>query len=200
MAAVTQPPTRNSPPRKSIREGPLSSDFVDVPAIPLREHQRNHFAYWVLHAWSFVGSVPAAAKHAGTRDHHRRREDPARALRGLDRERDGRDRAAFRPGPARARSRAGDPLHHRRRKAPAPGDQGRVRRARARASMPSHKERNVTDLLLERDRPQILARIRGAWALKDPSPAQERLERLASALDRTGPTPPARCARDCRTR
>jgi predicted Zn-ribbon and HTH transcriptional regulator len=66
--------------------------------------------------------------------------------------------------------------------------------------MPSHKERNVTDLLLERDRPQILARIRGAWALKDPSPAQERLERLASALDRTGPAPPARCARDWRTR
>ena len=51
----------------------------------------------------------------------------------------------------------------------------------------SHKERNVTDLLPERDRPQILARIRGAWALKDPSPAQERLERLASELDRTWP-------------
>ena len=50
-----------------------------------------------------------------------------------------------------------------------------------------HKERNVTDLLPERDRPQILARIRGAWALKDPSPAQERLERLASAPDRTWP-------------
>ena len=33
-----------------------------------------------------------------------------------------------------------------------------------------HKERNVTDLLPERDRPQILARIRGAWALTDAAP------------------------------
>ena len=64
MATAIQPPTRNSPPRTSIREGPLALDFVDVPAIPLREHQRNHFPYWVLHAWSFVGSVPAAATHA----------------------------------------------------------------------------------------------------------------------------------------
>ncbi|MGZ6582645.1 MAG: transposase, partial [Gaiellaceae bacterium] len=30
-----------------------------------------------------------------------------------------------------------------------------------------HKERNVCDLLPERDRPQILVRIRGAWALTD---------------------------------
>ena len=30
-----------------------------------------------------------------------------------------------------------------------------------------HKERNVTDLLPERDRPAILARIRSTWALKD---------------------------------
>ena len=32
-----------------------------------------------------------------------------------------------------------------------------------------HKERNVTDLLPERDRDQILARIRGAWSLTDPT-------------------------------
>lgn len=32
-----------------------------------------------------------------------------------------------------------------------------------------HKERNVCDLLPERDRPQVLTRIRGAWALKDPT-------------------------------
>jgi putative transposase len=50
-----------------------------------------------------------------------------------------------------------------------------------------HKERNVIDLLPERDRPQILARIRGAWALKDPSLAKQRLEQLASELDRTWP-------------
>jgi putative transposase len=50
-----------------------------------------------------------------------------------------------------------------------------------------HKERNVTDLLPERDRPQVLARIRGAWSLKDADAAQERLERLACELDRTWP-------------
>jgi putative transposase len=50
-----------------------------------------------------------------------------------------------------------------------------------------HKERNVTDLLPERDRPQILARIRGAWALSDHHLARERLELLASELDRTWP-------------
>ena len=41
-----------------------------------------------------------------------------------------------------------------------------------------HKERNVCDLLPERDRPQILIRIRGAWALTDHHLARERLERL----------------------
>jgi putative transposase len=50
-----------------------------------------------------------------------------------------------------------------------------------------HKERNVTDLLPERDRPAILVRIRGAWALKDPELAEQRLELLASELDRTWP-------------
>jgi putative transposase len=50
-----------------------------------------------------------------------------------------------------------------------------------------HKERNVCDLLPERDRPAVLARIRGAWALKDPDLAQQRLELLASELERTWP-------------
>jgi putative transposase len=50
-----------------------------------------------------------------------------------------------------------------------------------------HKERNVTDLLPERDRPAILASIRGAWSLTDPDLAQQRLELLASELDRTWP-------------
>jgi transposase-like protein len=50
-----------------------------------------------------------------------------------------------------------------------------------------HKERNVCDLLPERDRPIILARIRGAWALTDPHLAKQRLEQLASELDRTWP-------------
>jgi len=50
-----------------------------------------------------------------------------------------------------------------------------------------HKERNVIDLLPERDRPQILARIRGAWALTDHHVARQRLGLLASELDRTWP-------------
>jgi putative transposase len=50
-----------------------------------------------------------------------------------------------------------------------------------------HKERNVCDLLPDQDRPQVLARIRGAWALTDPGLATQRLEQLASELDRSWP-------------
>jgi transposase-like protein len=50
-----------------------------------------------------------------------------------------------------------------------------------------HKERNVLDLLPERDRPKVLARIRGAWALTDVAEAEQQLERLASELDRSWP-------------
>jgi putative transposase len=50
-----------------------------------------------------------------------------------------------------------------------------------------HKERNVTDLLPERDRPAVLARIRGAWSLTDAELARQRLELLASELDQTWP-------------
>jgi putative transposase len=50
-----------------------------------------------------------------------------------------------------------------------------------------HKERNVCDLLPERDRPAVLVKIRGAWSLTDPALAEQRLERLASELDRTWP-------------
>ena len=50
-----------------------------------------------------------------------------------------------------------------------------------------HKERNVCDLLPESDRDQVRARIRAAWALTDPVLARDRLELLASELDRTWP-------------
>jgi putative transposase len=50
-----------------------------------------------------------------------------------------------------------------------------------------HKERNVTDLLPERDRPTVRARMRAAWSLTDPELARQRLELLASELDRTWP-------------
>ncbi len=50
-----------------------------------------------------------------------------------------------------------------------------------------HKERNVTDLLPERDRDQVRARMRAAWALTDADLAEQRLELLVSELDRTWP-------------
>src|SRR5205823_9000308 len=50
-----------------------------------------------------------------------------------------------------------------------------------------HKERNVSDLLPERDRPAVLAKVRGAWALTDANLAEQRLERLACELERTWP-------------
>ena len=50
-----------------------------------------------------------------------------------------------------------------------------------------HKERNVCDLLPERDRDQVRARIRAAWSLTDPVLAEQRLELLASELDQTWP-------------
>ena len=50
-----------------------------------------------------------------------------------------------------------------------------------------HKERNVCDLLPERDRDQIRARLRAAWALNDPDLAEQRLELLAGELDRSWP-------------
>lgn len=50
-----------------------------------------------------------------------------------------------------------------------------------------HKERNVTDLLPERDRDQVRARMRAAWALTDPDLAEQRLQLLASELNRTWP-------------
>ena len=45
----------------------------------------------------------------------------------------------------------------------------------------------MCDLLPERDRPMILARVRGAWSLTDPLLAEQRLELLASELKRTWP-------------
>ena len=50
-----------------------------------------------------------------------------------------------------------------------------------------HKERNVCDLLPERDRDRVRARMRAAWALTDPELAEHRLELLAAELDRTWP-------------
>jgi len=50
-----------------------------------------------------------------------------------------------------------------------------------------HKERNVCDLLPERDRDRVRSRIRAAWSLSDAELAKQRLELLASELDRTWP-------------
>ena len=50
-----------------------------------------------------------------------------------------------------------------------------------------HKERNVVDLLPDRDRDAVRGRLRAAWAMNDPQLAQQRLEALAAELDRTWP-------------
>ncbi len=50
-----------------------------------------------------------------------------------------------------------------------------------------HKERNVTDLLPERDRDSVRGRMRAAWSLTDPEIARDRLELLAGELDRSWP-------------
>jgi putative transposase len=50
-----------------------------------------------------------------------------------------------------------------------------------------HKERNVTDLLPERDRDRVRARMRAAWSLTDPELAEQRLQLLAGELERTWP-------------
>jgi putative transposase len=50
-----------------------------------------------------------------------------------------------------------------------------------------HKERNVCDLLPERDRDQVRTRMRAAWALTNSELARERLTLLASELDQTWP-------------
>ena len=50
-----------------------------------------------------------------------------------------------------------------------------------------HKERNVCDLLPERDRDSVRARMRAAWALSDAELAKQRLQLLASELERTWP-------------
>jgi transposase-like protein len=50
-----------------------------------------------------------------------------------------------------------------------------------------HKERNVIDLLPERDRDAVRSRMRAAWALTDAQLAEQRLQLLASELDRTWP-------------
>jgi transposase-like protein len=50
-----------------------------------------------------------------------------------------------------------------------------------------HKERNVTDLLPERERDQVRARMRAAWSLTDAALAEQRLELLTTELDRSWP-------------
>jgi putative transposase len=50
-----------------------------------------------------------------------------------------------------------------------------------------HKERNVCDLLPERDRDQVRARMRAAWSLNDADLAEQRLQLLAGELERTWP-------------
>ena len=50
-----------------------------------------------------------------------------------------------------------------------------------------HKERNVCDLLPERDRDRVRARMRAAWALTDAELAEQRLGLLVAELDQSWP-------------
>src|SRR5215218_2530515 len=50
-----------------------------------------------------------------------------------------------------------------------------------------HKERNVIDLLPERDRDHVRGRLRAAWSLADADLAGQRLQLLAGELDRSWP-------------
>src|SRR5215204_3284115 len=50
-----------------------------------------------------------------------------------------------------------------------------------------HKERNVCDLLPERDRDHVRGRLRAAWSLADADLAEQRLQLLAGELDRSWP-------------
>src|SRR3954453_12068170 len=50
-----------------------------------------------------------------------------------------------------------------------------------------HKERNVIDLLPERDREAVRGSMRVAWALTDAELAEQRLQALAAELDRSWP-------------
>jgi transposase-like protein len=50
-----------------------------------------------------------------------------------------------------------------------------------------HKERNVTDLLPERDRDRVRTQIRAAWSLNDPALATQRLQLLAGELEQSWP-------------
>ena len=127
-------------------------------------------------------------EHRRARDHDRGRQARARAVGRVDRERDGRGRAARRPGRPRARRRAGAAVRDRRIE----GACGRPIRQVFGNDVPvqrcvQHKERNVLDHLPERDRQAVKARLRRAWAETDHDRALEQLNALALELDRAHP-------------
>jgi putative transposase len=63
-----------------------------------------------------------------------------------------------------------------------------------------HKQRNVIDLLPERDREPIKARLRRAWAETDHEPALEQPTRLAQSSTTPIPAPPRRSGKGWRKR
>jgi putative transposase len=58
-----------------------------------------------------------------------------------------------------------------------------------------HKERNVTDLLPERDREVVRGRMRAAWSLTDPELARQRLEPSRASSIAVGRMLPPHCGR-----
>ena len=127
---------------------------------------------------------------------HRGREDPAGAVGGLDRERDAGPLAAGRPGRPGPGSRAGDPVRHRRREGPA-ATRSRTCSASTRSvhRCHRHKERNVTDLLPERDRPQSWSGSAARGRSRTPTSRRSGSSGSPQSSSAPGPTPPPRCAR-----
>ena len=127
---------------------------------------------------------------------HRGREDPARALGRQHRERDAGPIAARRPRRPRPRSRAGDPVRDRRRQGAAQGDQGRVRRARAGASL-SPPQGAKCHRPAARARPAADPRPDPRRVGADRTPTSPSSGSSSSPPSSTapGPTPPPRCAR-----
>jgi transposase-like protein len=58
-----------------------------------------------------------------------------------------------------------------------------------------HKERNVTDHLLEAERPLVQRRLRAAWPTPTPTKPRPSWSSWPAALTASGPVPPPPCAR-----
>jgi hypothetical protein len=132
--------------------------------------------------------------------HDRGRQDPARALGGLHRERDRGDGAALRPGRAWPRPRAGHSVRDRRRQGAAQSDPRRLRRSAG----PALRAAQGT----ERARPSPRARpaaheeptAQGVGRARSDARAPTSCGCSQTSSSAPTPAPPARCAKAWRKR